>query len=142
MNDWQYIEDLKGLDRDFRKHVLGRLALSAALRLRHQINTVPLDKHVIVSTHVPPYEEMLGEDSEYTPWYGSKILGTIIDQCAQKRTGKIVVLAGHTHREKTYIRRGGIECFVGKPSADTFPAKFAIAGILELKENGEYRLEK
>lgn len=142
MNDWQYIEDLKELNREFRNHTLARLALSAALRLRHQISSVPTDKHLIIASHVPPYEEMLGEDSEYAPWYGSRILGAIIDECVQKRTAKTVVLTGHTHRERTYKRRRGIECFVGRPSADIFPAKFVIAGIIEFKENGDYRLEK
>lgn len=110
LNDSRMIAEL------FQGKILGKhellekmqeLADEDAAQLKIDLeNAIDKKPHkVIILTHVPPFRETclhMGEISgdEWLPYFGSKIMGEVLAQMAQKNPSiEFLVLCGHTHSE-------------------------------------------
>jgi len=124
LNDFEYIEDLKGYSPlGSRKELhtkLKGLGLHEAQRLRKYLEMVPESaKRVVVATHVPPYETAAchrGKISEpdFLPYFSCKATGKTIDKFSVSRPEtKIDVFCGHTHGHSVY-EKGNITVYTGK----------------------------
>lgn len=108
LNDQNYIEDFRELDREAVLRKLGYLGDEAAVALRERLaGVVPSYPRVLVLTHVPPfkeacwYEGKMGND-DWLPYFTCKAVGEVLMEFAQHHPQcEITVLCGHTHHAGT-----------------------------------------
>lgn len=104
LNDFFFIDELKGLSRDDRRKRMMAFADEAAA---HFLQVLPeaLERfpHVVVATHVPPFREATWHegrvsDDDWLPFFSSKVAGEAIAGMARRfPQRRITVLCGHTH---------------------------------------------
>jgi predicted phosphodiesterase len=105
LSDFLFIQELLGCGREGRRSVLEDLGDEAAQYLRlHLEQALERYRHVIVATHVPPFEEAcLRENADVPrerilPYYACKAVGDMLLELMDARPdNKITVLCGHTH---------------------------------------------
>jgi len=117
MADWVYIRDLVQhsggrafinngniMDRSSLISTIRRLASEGVKHMADGIKAaVRYHKHIVVATHVPPFEEshvFKGKvgDSNAQPWFTSKLCGDMLLSAARAMPNvHFTVLCGHTH---------------------------------------------
>lgn len=108
LNDFDKIEDLRGLDRKTRLAQLNRLGDEAAEYLHRVLNTAFNQfSDVIVLTHVPPFEEVclyqgtIG-DPDWLPFFTCGAVGAVLKKLMERnREKRIRVFCGHSHHAAT-----------------------------------------
>ena len=104
LNDFFFIEELKGLDRRGRRVRLQEFAEEAAAHFRRWLpEALACYQHVMVATHVPPYREATWHegqisDDDWLPFFSSRVAGKAISEAAARfPERRVTVLCGHTH---------------------------------------------
>ncbi len=135
MNDFNFIQDLSGLEDVELYAKLRALGDESARVVTNMLGSaVEVADHVIVATHVPPFEKAVryrGKQSgpEFTPHFCNVGLGRAILAFAKSDPFKnFTVLCGHTHCQCDY--RAADNVFV-KVAGATY-GQPAIADILHL----------
>jgi Icc protein len=127
LRDWFVIEDFLQCryDRAQIVETARRLAHDGALHVQDGIEkAVREHEHVVVLTHVPPFEESHWHegrpgDDNASPWFTSKVMGDVLLDAARRHPQHtFTVLAGHTHgrysgrlRPNLHVEVGGAEYF-------------------------------
>jgi 3',5'-cyclic-AMP phosphodiesterase len=106
LNDWCLIDELAGFDKATRLGRLQALADEAAAHLRSVLPAALTEyEHVIVLTHVPPFQESCwhaGKIStpEWLPHFTCQAVGdALAEAMATHADRQMTVLCGHTHGE-------------------------------------------
>ena len=104
LSDFLFIEELLGVGKAGRRGVLAALADQAAAHFRAVLpEALERYHHVILATHVPPFEEACRHDGRATtadalPYYAAKSVGDVLrDAMTARPDRKLTVLCGHTH---------------------------------------------
>jgi Icc-related predicted phosphoesterase len=106
LNDYKFIDELRGLDKDELHHKLNALGDEAAAYLK-QVLTQALSQfnEVIVLTYVPPFRESClysgkpGNDN-WLPHFTCKAVGDVLMEMATAYPNcQMTVLCGHSHHE-------------------------------------------
>ncbi len=104
--DFEYIEDLRGLDRAGLAEALRRLGDEAAEFLEAQCaRALAGFDHVIVATHVPPFRaaawhEGRLSDDHWSPFFVCRAAGRVLRAAMSAHpTKRMTVLCGHTHSD-------------------------------------------
>ncbi len=115
LNDFQLIEDFKGLNKEDRLDLMQSFADQDTLALKYWLNIVDKDTdNIILITHVPPFAQAskhrgLQSDSYYLPFYANKSLGDVLLDVPKPT----LVLCGHTHGA-AYFEINNITVVVGQ----------------------------
>ena len=104
MNDWEFISEVKNLDKTQRLRMFQEIAKNAAsdISLKLELAIEKYDK-IIMITHIPPFMEnarFRGQQTEpkILPFYTCKVMGdTLLNTMKQNPHKKLVVLCGHSH---------------------------------------------
>lgn len=104
LNDYQFIDELRGLDKDELHHKLNALGDEAAVHLKKALTqALPQFDEVIVLTHVPPFRESClyegkpGNDN-WLPHFTCKAVGDVLMEMATAFPNcQMTVLCGHSH---------------------------------------------
>jgi len=109
LNDFNLIGEFIGKDKWQRFELMENLALEGTFHLQRHLEELLLRKkflkHIIILTHVPPFEECCvtryNENPEHSiPFYCSKVIGeTIKEYSDANKDVEFNVFCGHTHRE-------------------------------------------
>jgi predicted MPP superfamily phosphohydrolase len=106
LNDYQLIQDFKGLDKESILIKIRSLADDAASSIQSKLDKLSPDtKNVIILTHVPPFKEVClydGKpgDEHWHPHFVSKVFGDVVKKHAAAHPQRnYVVLCGHSHNE-------------------------------------------
>jgi predicted phosphodiesterase len=104
MNDYFLIEDFASLDKEQRLARLQQLGDEAASFFEVRLPLALTHfRHVVILTHVPPFEEACRHDGQpadenYLPHFSCKSVGTVLRSNMEKNpTCRMTVLCGHTH---------------------------------------------
>lgn len=136
LNDWQLIEELKGLHPDRRREVLERRADIEARRARELLtDALASFEHVVFATHVPPFPQASVDgagrpsDRDALPWYTNVTLGFVLSALAADHPGRrITVLSGHCHGAADVAIAPNLRVVTGKARYGT-PS---VAGVHEV----------
>ena len=80
---------------------------------------ITISDKIFIALHVPPYEQATWHegkqsDSDWLPYFSSKLTGDVIDEFGKKYPEKkFIVLCGHTHSGGYYKRSDNIEVYTG-----------------------------
>lgn len=104
MNDFQLIDELRGLDARSRLRVLRREGAASAMRLRKQLEAARrCSTRTIVVTHIPPFREACWYDGhhsndDWAPFFTCYSIGWMLRRfCSRYPHHQVLVLCGHTH---------------------------------------------
>jgi len=104
LTDFVVIAELAGVDRATLTARLRRLGDEAADHLARVLpEALESHEHVLVLTHVPPFQEACWHrggysDDDWLPYFTCKALGDVLLSEARRRPDRqITVLCGHTH---------------------------------------------
>lgn len=121
LNDFHLIRELKHLSKVERLYKMQRLADEAATHLsKYVIKALDLAEHVIVVTHVPPWQESAWyagkhSDMDYAPFFSSKVVGDVLSECMKENLDKkMTVLCGHTHGGGKSLILPNLLCLTGE----------------------------
>lgn len=118
-NDWALIAEFAAVnavkDVDARLQVLNALGDESARKLEQALATVVQHfEHVIIVTHVPPFDTAAGNNGSamaqlWIPWLGCAATGAVIERVAVEYPHVVFeVLSGHTHTERVVHPRPNI----------------------------------
>lgn len=106
LNDYLFIEDLKGLGKEALLKKLGALGKEGAEAVKVQLMSLPKEvKQVIVLVHAPPFLEAcrwegVPSDSNWSPHFVSRQMGEVLKSFAGEHPNiDFLVLCGHSHTE-------------------------------------------
>jgi predicted phosphohydrolase len=125
INDSRLIADLfhaKLLSKSNLLRKMQELADKDVANLRKALSDAitPETKHIIITTHVPPFPECCwfeGEpsDNDWLPYYSSKATGDLLAEFAQKHPEiKFSAFCGHTHTRHTHPPFANLTVKVGQ----------------------------
>jgi len=104
LNDYVLIKELTDLDKNVRLKKLNNLGDKAAAAIKSILpEALARFRHVILLTHVPPFEEACWHqgrisDDNYLPHFSCKAFGEVLIEMMQLYPNrKMTVLCGHTH---------------------------------------------
>lgn len=104
LNDFCLIQELTNLSKAKRLSQLQQLGDEAANHLRDVLpKALEWAKHVVVLTHVPPFQEATWYEGQHSnpdwlPFFACKAVGDVLFEVMHKNTDKrMTVLCGHTH---------------------------------------------
>lgn len=103
LNDFRLIRDLDFEDKTKRLKGMQKLADEAADHFRSVLQQTAWAKHIIVVTHVPPWDRAAWHrgkysDPDFMPFFSSKVVGEVLEGHMTQHLGqKMTVLCGHTH---------------------------------------------
>lgn len=104
LNDYKLIGDFKNLDKQARLTKLNSLGEDAATFFRQQLTqALPNFQHIIILTHVPPFEEACWHEGDlsnddFLPHFSCKATGEVFIELMRKYPDKnLNILCGHTH---------------------------------------------
>jgi predicted phosphohydrolase len=105
LTDWYEISDFEPVrsDRGARNALLEQLGAREADALRATLAAVPACDHLVVLTHVPPFEDACIYDGarsspDWLPWFTCIATGEVLLAHARAHPARrITVLCGHTH---------------------------------------------
>ncbi len=107
LNDYYLIEELKRLNQEERMLKLHELGTEAAGFLKKQlIKAFKIYTHVVLLTHVPPFEEAClfdgkPSDANWSPHFVGKATGEALKDVMQHHPEKqLLVLCGHSHHSQ------------------------------------------
>lgn len=108
MNDWSNIGDFANvlsrqtINYDSLLMISRNQASIASYHISLNVKSVISEKSpskIIIATHVPPFVECLNSQTEYFPWYSSKLMGDTILQIAKNNPSvQFEILSGHCHK--------------------------------------------
>jgi Icc protein len=128
MTDFIEIAELRGLDRETRRATLATLGDEAATHFR-QVLPAAVERfpHVLVLTHVPPFQEACWHDGhisgpDFLPHFTCRAVGAVLLEIMRARPDRqLTVLCGHSHGagearplRNVYVRTGA--AFYGMPA--------------------------
>ncbi len=106
ISDFIYIQDLAMLDDGQKLEKMQELADEAAEYFRIYVpRALDMADHVIVLTHVPPFQEAAWYEGKqsgpyWLPFFASEATGNVLQEIMESRPEKqMTVLCGHTHGE-------------------------------------------
>ena len=128
LRDFHEIEELRWLEQEVLVERLKALGTQAAQTLEPALSEgLKSHEHMVVVTHVPPWEEAAwheGEasDGDWSPYFVCHAMGQMLERVAAEFEDRhITVLCGHTHgggevwiRRNLWVRTGAAE--YGKPA--------------------------
>ena len=103
LNDFKYIKELKLFSKAERLYCMQSLANEAAEHFSKVLLETGWAKHIIVLTHVPPWDKATWHqgqqsDGNYLPFFSSKVVGQVLEShMTEHLNQKMTVLCGHTH---------------------------------------------
>ncbi len=104
LNDWAFIDEFGGLDRDKdeRLATLHALGDEAADHFRAVLSQALAFEHILVLTHVPPFREACWHDGkisddDWLPHFTCKAVGDVLLEFMSASDRQMTVLCGHTH---------------------------------------------
>ena len=104
LNDYKLINDFKNLDKQTRLTKLNVLGDEAASFFRKQLSqALPNFQHIIILTHVPPFEEACWyegnlSNDEFLPHFCCRATGKVfVELMSQYPDKNLTILCGHTH---------------------------------------------
>ncbi|MCP4692550.1 MAG: phosphoesterase [Desulfobacterales bacterium] len=104
LNDYFYIKELRGLDKEARLEKLHELGDEAAAHLRRLLpRALARHRRVLVLIHAPPFKEACwheGKPSEddFLPHFSCKAAGDVLVEMMEAHPDRrMTVLCGHTH---------------------------------------------
>ena len=104
LNDFELISELTGLSRSELRARLRSLGDEAAAHLRSVLpRALASAEHVIVLTHVPPFQEASWHNGSHSapdwlPFFACKAVGDVlVDTMRKHKEKRMTVLCGHTH---------------------------------------------
>ena len=134
LNDFALIADLSGLGRQERLQRLIRLGDEAAEHLGAVLpGALARSEHVVVVTHVPPFQEAAWYGGQYSapdwlPFFSCKAVGDLLAGTMRQHPDKtMTVLCGHTHG-------GGQSQILPNLLALTGPARYGHPAIQKIFE--------
>lgn len=119
--DFHEIDELRVFNRQERLSRIKALADASADRVEAliaQAAAVAGVDHIVVATHVPPWEGAawhLGKlsDRYYQPFFSSRSMGLAIEKAAGLTDKRFTVLCGHSHSEGVHRPSQQITCETG-----------------------------
>jgi Icc protein len=115
VNDWEHIQEFRGLERAYIKGACQKLAFEASERLREKLKWA-FDyyeaDHVLCLLHFPPFTGFT--DERWEPFTSSTLIADALRESMAGREGKTLsVLSGHVHRPGRMVIDGNIEVLTG-----------------------------
>lgn len=115
VNDWEHIQEFRGLERAYIKGACQALAAEAAERLRAKLEWA-FDfydaERVLCLTHFPPFVGMT--DERWEPFTSNTFMADALREGMQGRSGKTLsVLSGHVHRPGRLVIDKNVEVLTG-----------------------------
>ncbi|MEM9587739.1 MAG: metallophosphoesterase [Planctomycetota bacterium] len=106
LNDFRWIQDFRDAEPDQWKAMLLEQGRQSALRLEEKLSRLPpTASHVMVATHVPPFQQACWyegrtTDEFWAPFFVCGQVGDVVTRFAESRPHcYVTVLCGHTHHE-------------------------------------------
>lgn len=120
LNDYLLIDELRGMTRDARREILGRLGDEAAAHVRAQLRAALADySRVVLLTHSPPTRESCWyqgrtADDNWAPHFTCAAMGEmILDTMPEFPDRQLTVLCGHTHNSGVSRPLENVEIITG-----------------------------
>lgn len=120
LNDYLLIEELRGITRDERREVLGRLGDEAAEHIRSRlVEAVANHPRVVLLTHLPPLREACWyqgrtADDNWAPHFTCAAMGqAILEIMPAYPEQRLTVLCGHTHSPGVHCPLPNVEVITG-----------------------------
>ena len=120
LNDYELIDEFRGLDKNERGRLLNALGDESAFRIATKLRQACAERQrVILLTHVPPFREACWHegrtsDDQWVPHFGCQAAGdAILAVMDQHPHCELRVLCGHTHGAGVFQPRANVVVTTG-----------------------------